>query len=181
MSNKAVANRYAVALFELGETKGLVNEFEKDLLLVTEVFEQTPELVKLLQIPSLPLAQKQQLIKQSFENNVHGTTLAVVLRLLERNRFSVIPELAPEYKKLNNEKKGIAEALVYSAKPLSDEEQNQVAAVFAPKAGKRALEVKNIVQKELIGGIKVRVGDRVFDGSVKGQLNRLEKGLLAGN
>ncbi|MFS0788426.1 F0F1 ATP synthase subunit delta [Shouchella sp. 1P09AA] len=180
MSNKAVANRYAVALFELGVAKGQADDFEQDLELVSEVFEQTPELQRLLEVPGLSQEKKAQLIKQAFQNNVKETTLALMMRLMERSRYSVIPELASEYKKLNNEQKGIAEAFVYSAKPLSDSEKEQIAVVFAPKVGKRALEVTNVVQEQLVGGIKVRIGDRVYDGSVKGQLDRLEKGILAG-
>ncbi|MED4128309.1 F0F1 ATP synthase subunit delta [Shouchella miscanthi] len=180
MSNKAVANRYAVALFELGVSKGQANEFEQDLALVRDVFNQTPELLKVLETPGLSQERKAQVIKQSFQGNVQETTLALLLTLVEKNRYTTMPELLSEYKRLNNELKGIAEATVYSAKPISDSEKEQIAVVFAPKVGKRSLEVTNVVQEQLVGGIKVRIGDRVYDGSVKGQLDRLEKGILAG-
>src|SRR6476660_7398278 len=120
MSNKAVANRYAVALFELGVSKGQANEFEQDLALVRDVFNQTPELLKVLETPGLSQERKAQVIKQSFQGNVQETTLALLLTLVEKNRYTTMPELLSEYKRLNNELKGIAEATVYSAKPISD-------------------------------------------------------------
>ncbi len=111
MSNKAVANRYAVALFELGQEKGQVDQFESDLELVREVFNETPELLKVLRLPGLPLEQKQELLTRSFENNVHQTVFKTISRLLELGRFTIIPELAQEYKQLNDEIKGIAERM----------------------------------------------------------------------
>ncbi len=63
---------------------------------------------------------------------------------------------------------------------MTEEEQQQIATIFAKKVGKSKLVVKNVVNPELIGGIKIRIGDRIYDGSVKAQLDRMERQLIAG-
>ncbi|MFP7286967.1 F0F1 ATP synthase subunit delta [Shouchella clausii] len=180
MSNKAVANRYAVALFELAEEKGQTDVFERELELVKEVFETTPQLETVLAQPGLAADKKQALLRDAFQAHLSPAVMNTINLLMERGRYSEIVGLAGEYKQLNDDKLGIAEATVFSVKALSDGEKNQIAAVFAPKAGKRELRIVNVVDSALIGGLKVRVGDRVFDGSIQGQLKRLEKQLVAG-
>ncbi|WP_059104132.1 F0F1 ATP synthase subunit delta [Shouchella shacheensis] len=178
MSNKAVANRYAVALFELAEERGQTEAFAEELELVDAVLMETPELLALLERPGVAMTNKQALLKHSFGEGLSETVLNTIMLLVERNRFGALKELSNEFKQLTFDKQGIAEAVFYSAKPLTDEERRQIALTFAPKVGKRGLSVDNVVDTNLLGGVKVRIGDRVYDGSVQGQLKRLEKRLL---
>ena len=79
---------------------------------------------------------------------------------------------------LANDAKGIAEAKVYSVKPLNAEQAEALSAAFAPKVDKQALQIENIVDSNLLGGLKLRIGNRIFDGSLRGKLDRLERKLL---
>lgn len=82
-----------------------------------------------------------------------------------------------EYKTLSNDALNVADAKVYSVRPLSAEEQATLSAVFAAKVGKASLNISNIVDSSLIGGVKIRIGNRIFDGSVSGKLERLGRQL----
>ncbi|WZY00165.1 F0F1 ATP synthase subunit delta [Bacillus sp. FSL W7-1360] len=181
MSKSAVAGRYAVALFELAEETGQVDKYEAELSLIEAVFAETPQLTQVLIQPGISLDKKEDLLVQAFKNQVSEPVFNTVLLLFSRGRVRMIAALADSYKKLNDEKKGIASATVFSAKPLNDEEARQISTTFAPKVGKRELCVENVVDATVLGGIKVRIGDRVFDGSIQGQLTRLEKQLLEAN
>ncbi|MFK3939837.1 F0F1 ATP synthase subunit delta [Alkalihalobacillus sp. NPDC078783] len=181
MSNQAVANRYAVALFQLAQSKGTLEQTGEELEIIQSVLQGTPELEKTIQHPKVTLVAKQNVIRNSFAGKVSQDVLNTLLLLLERQRFTIVPELSKAYKQLHHDLLNIAEATVYSAKPLTDEELKQVEIIFAPKAEKSRLIATNKVDTELIGGLRVRIGDRIYDGSIKGQLNRLERNLLTGN
>uniref|UniRef100_UPI003F7784DD ATP synthase delta subunit,ATP synthase subunit alpha,ATP synthase subunit alpha n=2 Tax=Bacillus sp. (strain PS3) TaxID=2334 RepID=UPI003F7784DD len=76
---------------------------------------------------------------------------------------------------------GIAKAVAYSARPLTDEELRALSDVFAQKVGKQTLEIENIIDPELIGGVRLRIGNRIYDGSVSGQLERIRRQLIGGS
>ena len=95
-----------------------------------------------------------------------------------RHREEQIAEVADQFVALANDAKGIAEAKVYSVKPLTAEQAEALSAAFAPKVGKQALQIENIVDSNLLGGLKLRIGNRIFDGSLRGKLDRLERKLL---
>ena len=86
--------------------------------------------------------------------------------------------MAADFVELVNDEQSVAEAKVYTIRPLTEEERAGVSSVFAAKVGKKSLKIENIVDRDLIGGMKLRIGNRIFDGSISGKLNRLERQLL---
>ncbi|MDT8860431.1 F0F1 ATP synthase subunit delta [Alkalihalobacillus sp. MEB130] len=179
MSNQAVANRYASALFQLAKEKHDLKKVNEELQTVKTVVETTPELVQFLSHPKVTVAQKQAFIQESFKG-LSDISVHTLLLLIDKKRTDIIVPMINKYKELAYEAQDMAEALVYSTKPLSEKEQDHIAKAFAKKAGKSKLEVKNIVDSELIGGIKIRIGDRIYDGTIKAQLDKLERNLIAG-
>ena len=97
---------------------------------------------------------------------------------MERNREEVIEEIGEEYKRLVYDAKGIAEAEVITAVPLSEEEEKELIAVFQKKIGK-TLVISNRVDSDILGGLIVRIGDRLYDGSLTNKLKRFRKQLNA--
>jgi F-type H+-transporting ATPase subunit delta len=180
MSGKAVASRYAVALFQLAKEQGTLEQVGNDLQLVKQVLIQTPEFESLLLHPKVTTTKKVELVKGSFATNVSKTVLDTLMLLLERNRISALKPLINQYEKLSYEERSIALATVYSTKALNEEQREQLSESFAKKVGKETLYIENIVDPTLLGGLRIRIGDRIFDGSVKGQLDRLERQLVAG-
>ncbi|AZB40901.1 F0F1 ATP synthase subunit delta [Bacillus sp. FJAT-42376] len=177
MSKTVVSKRYASALFEIAKETKMLDQFEDDLKTVKEVFKQNPKLMVLLQHPKLDMTKKKELVKEGF-----GTLTAPVLNtfylLVERHRTESIPEVADEFAKLANEARGTEEAVVYSVRLLSETELSELSAAFAKKIGKTSLRLKNVIDQTLIGGVKLKIGNRIFDGSVSGKLARIEKQLV---
>ena len=106
--------------------------------------------------------------------------LHTIFLLIDRRRSSIVPDLTDEFIKLANQARQTEDAVVYSVKPLSEAEMLSLSQVFA-KAGIASLRIRNEVQTDLIGGIKVRIGNRIYDGSVSGKLERMERQLAGGN
>lgn len=107
--------------------------------------------------------------------------LHTIFLLIDRRRSSIVPDLTDEFIKLANQADQTEDAVVYSVKPLSEAEMLSLSQVFAKKAGIASLRIRNEVQTDLIGGIKVRIGNRIYDGSVSGKLERMERQLAGGN
>lgn len=181
MSKNAVANRYAVALFRVAKEKGTLSETQAQLVLVQQALKDNPTFEEILKHPKVTAAKKKEIFQKSFGSAVNETVMNTLLVLIDQRRESVLVEMIDDYIKHANKEQGIAEAKVYTTKAISDEEINVLSNEFAKKLGKNQLRVENIIDPELIGGIKIRIGDRIYDGSVQGQLQRLERQLVSGN
>ena len=178
MSNSQVAKRYALALFQIAKEHNLLEVVGEDLRVVKEVMEYNPELKSVLKSSKLSKDKKREIVKTAFAS-VNPFVLNTVLILIDRHREDNIVEVANQFKELANEVSGIAEAEVTSVRALTEEEQQAISAVFAAKIGKQKLEITNYVDSELLGGVSLRIGNRIYDGSLRGKLKRLERKLLS--
>jgi F-type H+-transporting ATPase subunit delta len=178
MSNSLVAKRYALALLQIAKEQQLLDVFEEELRVVKEVVQYNPELKAVLNSSKLSIEKKKEIIKAAF-TSVNVNVLNTLLILIDRHRENEIVNVANEFLALSNDEKGIAEADVYSTRALTEEEREAISAVFAAKIGKKSLKIENIVDSSLLGGIKLRIGNRIYDGSLRGKLDRLERKLLS--
>lgn len=176
MSSSIVAKRYAVALFRLAKEHELLDQMENELRVVKDIFENNKDLKVVLSSPKFSNDQKKELIKQSF-GSVHTYVLNTLMILIDRHREGMIGEVAEEFIQLANDDRGIADADVYTVRPLTDAEKEALSSVFAAKVGKKTLRINNIVDSDILGGVKVRIGNRIFDGTLSGKLNRLKRQL----
>ncbi|TKC16932.1 F0F1 ATP synthase subunit delta [Robertmurraya kyonggiensis] len=178
MSSSGVAKRYASALFQLSKEHNLLDQMEAELRVVKEVLVDNAELNAVLKSPKLPIEKKKEILKNAFLQ-VNTYVLNTLMLLIDRHRVDEMAAVADEFIQLANEDRGIAEAQVYTIRPLTDEEREALSSTFAKKVGKTSLRIKNIVDSNLLGGVKVRIGNRIFDGSLSGKLERLERTLLS--
>lgn len=176
MSNGIVAKRYAVALFKIAKEKHVLEMFEEELRLVQNVFTKNGELHSFLTQPNISKEQKKTFLANVFAS-VSESILNTLYILIDNKRIDILPEIANEYVVLANEERNVADATVYSIRLLSEEKLN-IAEAFAKKTGKDAIRVKNVVDEDLLGGIKVRIGNRIYDGSLQGKLARIQRELM---
>lgn len=176
MNKQVVAKRYASALFEIAKEQQLLDQLEQELRVVKQVFAQNEALLSVLNHPKIALAKKKALIEEAFAN-ISTVLKHTLMLLLDRHRIDIVEDLADAFIALVNEARGVAEAIVYSARPLTEDETKALAEVFAKKVGVDTLRITNIIDKDVIGGVKVRIGNRIFDGSVSGKLARLQRQL----
>jgi F-type H+-transporting ATPase subunit delta len=173
-----VAKRYALALFQIAKEQQLLGTVEEELRVVKEVLLYNTDLKAVLKSTKLTNEKKKEILKEAFASlNVY--VLNTLMILIDRHRDDQIVEVANQFIELANEEMGIAEAKVYSIRPLSDAEREGLSSAFAAKIGKKSLKIENIVDSDLLGGIKLRIGNRIYDGSLRGKLDRLERKLLS--
>jgi len=99
--------------------------------------------------------------------------------LCDAHREEEMEAVAASFIELVNEERGIAEATVYSIRPLTASESEAISSAFAKKVGKTSLNIENVIDSNILGGVRVRIGNRIFDGSLQGKLNRLKRELIS--
>jgi F-type H+-transporting ATPase subunit delta len=169
-----VAKRYAKALYSAAVDKGITLEVEEQLKTVVEVLHFDQEVKRFILAPRVSQSDKLNVLRTALQDKVSPTVLNTVVLLVERGRTDIFADLLETYIKIEGDALGIGDATVYSTYSLSQEEQDSVAAEFSQLTG-RKIRVTNVVDKSLLGGLKVLIGDTLYDGSLSGKLERLEK------
>lgn len=167
-----VAKRYAQALYELAVEKNQLESLEKELLQIASVLETSEDLSKILYNPRVDAQEKIAFLEQLFKGQLSELTANFLGVVVEKSREMYLISMINEYVRLADEARNIAKATVYSAFKLN----NKVLAQLKDKLAKITCKdtvLETVVQPELIGGIVVRIGDKVYDASVKNNLGRL--------
>ncbi|AIQ32748.1 MULTISPECIES: F0F1 ATP synthase subunit delta [Paenibacillus] len=169
-----VAKRYAKALYSAAVDEGITLEVEAQLRLVVEVLHYDAEVKQFILAPRISQSDKLNVLRGALKGKVSEAVMNMVELLVERGRTDIFAELLATYVKIEGDALGIGDATVYSAYSLNQEEQDSVAAEFSQLTN-RKIRVTNVVDKSLLGGLKVIIGDTLYDGSLSGKLERLEK------
>lgn len=171
------SERYALALFQIANQHGASEEVEADLREVKKVFIENQELLNLLGSPKLSSENRNNIISELFGQG-NGYVVNTLQLLAERRRLNEVADVVNHYIDLANEAKGIEDAKVYSVSPLTEEERASISATFAKKIGKQSLRIENIIDPSLIGGLRLQIGNRIYDSSISSKLERLQRQLI---
>jgi F-type H+-transporting ATPase subunit delta len=134
--------------------------------------------------PIIARDKKEDVVQALFADRVHATTLRFLRLLVEKRREDLFPEVVEAYRTLRDEQLGIVEAKARVAFPLDDKAEKQLVQTLERMTGTR-IRLKVEEDAALVGGLVVRIGDTVYDGSVRHQLislrERMEYGALMSN
>jgi F-type H+-transporting ATPase subunit delta len=174
---RTTARRYAEAAFEIAERDDSMAAW----LAAFDAAEArlgAPEVARLLASPAIPAANREALLDKLLGDAVTGAPRNLLTLLVRRGRSELLPSVSAEFRRLYRRREGIVEAVVTSAAPLDAAEVSALEQHLADTAGAR-IELSQRVDASLIGGLQVRLGDRLIDGSVRGRLERLRARLSA--
>ena len=169
--------RYADAAFEIGLRDGTVEVWRRELDAAAALVAEG-ELMAALANPATPLDQRLDAGEKVFAK-LSQPVRNLILLLVRRGRIEQLPRVAAEFGRRDDQRNGLTHATATSAVPLDDEEVRAIATHLEQLTGGRvALETN--VDPSILGGVIVRIGDRLIDGSVRGRLERLRGRLAAG-
>jgi F-type H+-transporting ATPase subunit delta len=171
------ARRYAEAAFEIGRADGTLDAWERDMATIGETLRHA-ELRSLLQHPAVPFAEKERILRKVMGRGVAAGPINLVLLMVRRGRPGAIDRMIERFTELLRRHRGIALAEVRTALPLDDGQRVDVIARLRSLTGAE-VEIQETVDPDLIGGIAVRIGDRLYDASVRSRLERLRARLTA--
>lgn len=173
---ETAARRYADAAFEIGKADETLDAWERDLATLRDALADR-ELRRLVEHPAVPFAEKEKVLRRVVEG-VSQESLSLALLMVRRGRPGAIDAMVDRFAELVRRERGISLAEVRTALPLDDEQRAAVTARLGELTGD-TIEMKEVVDESLIGGLSVRIGDRLYDASVRSRLERLRARLTA--
>ena len=172
-----IARPYAEAAFKLADASGKLADWSHMLASLARVAQDERVRDRILD-PGLSRAQVAGLFISILAGKLSGDAENFVRVLADNRRLELLPEMQAQYERLRNERESTLEAEITSAFPLDAQQLAEIVAALEKKTG-RKVKAQVSVDKELIGGAKVAIGDKVFDASAKAQLTALSNALKA--
>jgi F-type H+-transporting ATPase subunit delta len=173
-----VARSYAEALFEAGERHGLHDEFAANFAVLDEAAAGNARVRAFLESPKIKLGAKKDVLRRSLGQKAHALFVNFVMVVLDKRRQRLLFDIGTEYRKLVDEKLGRMHVQVTLARPADTSLQEQISKQLSSALDRRVIPHVQVNQ-EILGGIIVRYGDRVLDGSVRRRLVSLRHRLLS--
>jgi F-type H+-transporting ATPase subunit delta len=174
----SAAKRYAQAIFSLGKERGTLDAWQSDLALLSSLAENA-QVATYLTNPSVTPERKLATLDSALGPGVQPETRNLAKLLIERDRTEIIPQIRELFDAQVREDRGIIIADVTTAERLNEAEQELVRQKLHDLTG-QTVQLASHVDPEIIGGIVIRIGDQVIDGSVRNKLEKMRSRLIAG-
>lgn len=178
MLNLQLATKYSRAMFLLAEEENKLTEYGEELKALASDIEGAPELKAYLESPMIPRQAKAEAAEKIFGGALSPMMMNFLRLLLDKQRVSIVGEIARQYENFSNEALGILVADVTTARAMSDSLDKKLVAKLGEVTGK-TIKLRKHLDEKLIGGVIVRMGDKLVDGSLKSRMKALEAKLLA--
>jgi F-type H+-transporting ATPase subunit delta len=174
-----IATRYACALADVVAARGDYRKVLEELQEFERAYRESLELREVFASPAVALPEKMKVLEAIGERLGESPVTLNFLRVLLANyRMPLLEEAVQAYRKITNDRLGVAQVTISSASDLSEAERESVAARFRELTGKQ-VELEFRIDCELLGGILAQIGSTVYDGSVRGNLARIREQLMA--
>ena len=172
----SVARRYADALFQVALKRDEVDEVVTNLHEVAAAVQGSRELMSALHHPLLTQEKKQSIVKGVFGQNVHADVVRFLFLVIQKDRAILLPQIVEEFDRFVDEYRGEADALATSAVPLTPQQIAHLETALNEKFGVK-VRLKTKVDESILGGLIVRVGDKLIDSSVATRLQQMNEQL----
>lgn len=175
MIGSKVSKRYAKALFSLGQEDGHFEKYGQELSDFERFFRDNADFRQVISNPVFAVEDRRKVLQVVLDkSSFSGVVKNFLNLLLDKNRIGAIQAITAYYARLTDDFSGIARAEIITARPLKDEALGKIERSLEGLTSKKIKpEVRE--DKDLIGGIVVKIGDLVLDGSVKAQLEGLKE------
>jgi F-type H+-transporting ATPase subunit delta len=174
---ETAARRYAEAAFEIGRADRTLDAWEEDLEALAAAL-RNPELRLVVEHPAIAFGDKERVLRRVAGEGVSPQPLSLVLLMIRRGRPGAIERMVAHFAELLRRERGIALAEVRTALPLEEAQRAAVAERLAQLTGEQ-VQMNETIDESLIGGVAVRIGDTLYDASVRNRLERLRARLTA--
>ncbi len=178
MSSLIASRRYASALLSAAEEGNFLDLIVRELQVIKEVLENSRDLVHALRSPLVKGDKKIHILEEVFRDSI-GEKMFLFLKLVARKkRAGLLPEIIDEFQILLDEKRGVINVEITSAVKLSDEQSEELMTRLAVFTGKK-IRAKMLLNDQFIGGVAIKIGDTIYDGTISHQLQLLRRTLVS--
>lgn len=175
---KLISKTYGDALFELAVEEDRVDALLEEIEQLQKVLSENAEFGRLMNHPKVIKEEKIQVAKNVFEGRMSDELLGFLIIIISKDRYKDIDAILDYFIAEVKQYKGIGIATVTTAVPLREEQCKEVEQRLLDTTSYTTMEMNYMLDKSLIGGMVIRIGDRVVDSSIRTKLNELQKELL---
>ena len=173
-SGDLISERYGSALYDLASEKKCIDSILNDFEVAEKVLKESSELRQVIRSPLVNSDEKLNILLKIFsQSNLHDLTTTFLKVLSDNKRISNLISIILQFKKINSEKRGDITADITSADELSEDEKNNITNQLKNSLGQK-LSLNFDVDKDIIGGLIVRVGSKMIDTSILNKINKLK-------
>ncbi len=173
-SRQQIGESYARALLNQGQSDGTLATLMQELASFAEVVHGLPKFASVLESPRVKVVEKERMIDKALSGKASKTFVNFVKLLVRRGRFDCIHAIDHAAVRIQDEVTGQVRGTVTSATPLNDQTVSRLAENLGKRLG-RSVILTTDVDETIIGGVVVRIGDTVYDASVRNQLQQLKR------
>jgi len=166
--------RYALALYTVGEEKGKAEEYLNDMRQIVKIIKNDNEFLKVIKHPKISTSTKKKMFINIFKGRIDEEVLSFLLILIEKDRILFLEEKLKEMEKIHLERNNTLLAQVRTVIPLNETEREELRTKLSNIYDKKIL-FEEILDKDIVGGVYIRVGDDVIDGTLKSKLQEMKK------
>lgn len=174
---KLISKTYGEALFEVAVEEGIVDSLFQEVEAVHAVFQENDEYVRLLNHPKIPVDQKVSMLEEVFKGRASKQLTGLLTTVAEKGRFSEIEGILGYFEERVREYKKIGTAYVTSAVELTQKQKASLEKRLLETTAYQSFRIDYSVDAGLIGGMVIRIGDRVVDSSIRTKLGNMAKEL----
>jgi len=176
MINKSIARRYAQAIFDIAREQNAVEKFAQDLKTIIDIIEKSAEIKKFIYGRLVPAEAKKEIIAKIITPEMNQMVVNFVYLVMDKSRENYLTGIVDVFDQLTAEEKKIIPAQVLTAVPMTEDQVAKLEGKLSERTG-QSVKAQISVDPSLIGGITVRIGDIVYDGSIVKKLGMLKEHL----
>ena len=175
---KLISKTYGEALFELAVEEDKTDLFMEEIKAILDIMRQNPDFSALLNHPKIVKEEKIQVMENVYKGRISEELVSFFALIIQKDRYRDIEAILTYFLDRIKEYKGIGVAYVTTALPLDEQQKKVIEEKLLKTTAFREMEMNYAVDQTLIGGMTIRIGDRVVDSSVQNKLNELQRQLM---
>jgi len=179
MTESKISSRYASSFLRNSIEKNTLDRTSSDMQYILAAFQSSRELQLAMESPVIKSELKERILSDIFAEKVDADTMSFIKFIVSKGRESLLHSIATRFLEMRDEHLGIVQASVLSAFELTSDQKTQIQEKFEKMLGKKVI-LNYQINEDLLGGFVAKIGDTIFDASVKHQLNQLKKHFVKG-
>jgi F-type H+-transporting ATPase subunit delta len=175
---KLISKTYGDALLEIAKEEKKVDLLLEEVTAVMAILKDNPEFSKLMNNPRISVDEKQTVMSNVFEGRISNELMGFFSMIVNKGRYDHIDEILTYFQDEVKKIKGIGVAYVTTPLELSDAQKKNVEKKLLDTAGFKQMEMHYDIDSELVGGMRIRIGDRVVDSSIHTKILKMQQDMM---
>ena len=175
---KLISKTYGDALLEIAKEEKRVDLLLEEVTAVMAILKDNPEFSKLMNNPRISVDEKQTVMSNVFEGRISNELMGFFSMIVNKGRYDHIDEILTYFQDEVKKIKGIGVAYVTTPLELSDAQKKNVEKKLLETAGFKQMEMHYDIDSELVGGMRIRIGDRVVDSSIHTKILKMQQDMM---